>query len=85
MRAGHKPFRLLEHPRFRAAYDFLMLRCESGELDMEVGQWWKIFQHADTATREAMLLKETAPKLRKRNRRRKSAGTTDHKKAASPI
>lgn len=85
MRAGHKPFRLLEHPRFRAAYDFLILRCESGELDMEVGQWWKIFQHADTATREAMLLKETAPKRRKRNRRRKSAGTTDHKKATSPI
>ncbi|SFL84258.1 poly(A) polymerase [Nitrosomonas communis] len=85
LRAGHKPFRLLEHPRFRAAYDFLMLRCESGEIDMEVGQWWKTFQHADTATREAMLLKETTPKRRKRNRRRKSAGTTDHRKVTSPI
>ena len=31
-RAGQRPFRLLEHPRFRAAYDFLVLRCESGEL-----------------------------------------------------
>jgi poly(A) polymerase len=85
LRAGHKPFRLLEHPRFRAAYDFLMLRCESGEIDMEVGQWWKTFQHVDTATREAMLLKETTPKRRKRNRRRKSAGTTDHKKVTPPI
>ena len=25
-RAGQRPFRLLEHPRFRAAYDFLWLR-----------------------------------------------------------
>lgn len=80
-RAGHKPFHLLEHPRFRAAYDFFMLRCESGEVDREVGQWWKTFQHADAATREAMLLKETTPKRRKRSRRRKPAGTSNHKKS----
>ena len=32
-RTGKSPYKLLEHPRFRAGYDFLLLRCESGELD----------------------------------------------------
>lgn len=77
-RTGRKPYRLLEHPRFRAAYDFLWLRCESGEVDMAVGQWWKTFQHADAATREAMLLEDTtAPKRRKRSRRRRSQQSTE--------
>lgn len=83
-RAGRRPFRLLEHPRFRAAYDFLWLRCESGEIDQEVGQWWKIFQHTDAATREAMLLRETTPKRRKRSkRRRKPAESADHNQSKS--
>ena len=46
-RSGRRPFRLLEHPRFRAAYDFMLLRCESGEVDMELGKWWEAFQRAD--------------------------------------
>ncbi len=35
-----RAFRLLEHPRFRAAYDFLVLRaCEGGDV-AELAQWW---------------------------------------------
>jgi poly(A) polymerase len=45
-RSGRRPFRVLEHPRFRAAYDFLQLRCDSGELDAELGDWWRRFQQA---------------------------------------
>jgi len=71
-RAGARPFRLLSHPRFRAGYDFLLLRCASGELDGELGQWWTEFQVADEETRKKMLLTETAPK--KRRRRRKPGG-----------
>jgi len=41
VRNGRKPFRLLTHPRFRAAYDFMLLRCESGELSMELGECGK--------------------------------------------
>ena len=39
-RSGRRPYHLLEHQRFRAGYDFLLLRCESGELDAEIGDWW---------------------------------------------
>lgn len=68
-RAGARPFRLLENPKFRAGYDFLLLRCESGELDREIGKWWETFQSADNETREQMLIRDEAP-LRKRRRRR---------------
>ena len=71
-RNGRKPFRLLEHPRFRAAYDFMLLRCESGEVDAELGQWWTRFQQGVPSEREAMLLQDSAPKTRRsRSRGRK--------------
>jgi poly(A) polymerase len=43
---GIKPFRLLAHPRFRAAYDFLVLRAETGGADKKLAQWWTEFQTA---------------------------------------
>ena len=69
-RAGQRPFRLVENPKFRAGFDFLLLRCASGEVDTKVGQWWESFQHASDAEREHMLIKDEAP-ARKRRRRGK--------------
>ena len=74
-RAGRKPFRLLEHPRFRAAYDFMLLRCESGEIDMELGNWWETFQHAKASDREDMLFRNEAPKKRRRRRKKNETVT----------
>jgi poly(A) polymerase len=68
---------LLEHPRFRAAYDFMLLRCESGEVDMELGKWWEAFQHASAGEREAMLLKDDMPRKRRRNRGQKKSAPGD--------
>jgi poly(A) polymerase len=78
-RVGKSPYKLLEHPRLRAGYDFLLLRCASGEIDAEIGEWWTAFMEADGAGREALLAKKprpegAAPAPRKR-RRRKSKGT----------
>jgi poly(A) polymerase len=39
-RKGIRAARLLEHKRFRAAYDFLLLRAECGEIDPEIADWW---------------------------------------------
>lgn len=72
-RAGRRPYGLLEHPRFRAAYDFLGLRAEAGELDAEVFDWWTRFQDADGETRATMLLPESSAGKRKRRRRKKSS------------
>ena len=70
-RAGKRPYRLLEHPRFRAGYDFLRLRCASGELDHVLGEWWERFQRAGEAERAQMLVSEGEPRRRRRRRRRR--------------
>jgi poly(A) polymerase len=54
-RTGKAPYKLLEHPRFRAGFDFLLLRCESGELDAEIGNWWASFYGADMGERDRLL------------------------------
>jgi poly(A) polymerase len=69
LRAGHRPLRLLESPRFRAAYDFLLLRCQSGEVDAELGDWWTEFQEASDERRAEMLLPDKGPKKRRRRKK----------------
>lgn len=44
---GQRPVKLLEHPRFRAAYDFMLLRGEAGEDVGELTRWWTEFQALD--------------------------------------
>ena len=65
--------RLLAHPRFRAAYDFLVLRAESGEDVAEHAQWWTRFQEADDGERRSMLDDRRGPKRRRRRRRGRGA------------
>jgi poly(A) polymerase len=74
-RSGKRPYALLTHPRYRAGYDFLLLRCASGELPMELGDWWTVFADANTETRTAMLLPDTGPKKRKRRPKKKKPAT----------
>jgi poly(A) polymerase len=75
-RAGQQPLRLLENKRFRAAYDFLLLRAETGEADAALAAWWTRFQAAGEAERRAMLAEVAAAggeKKRRRRRRRRPA------------
>jgi poly(A) polymerase len=77
-RSGQRPLRLLEQARFRAGYDFLLLRCEAGEVAAELGEWWTQFQRMEAEGRQGMLLQEPAPKARRRRRpRRKGDGDGD--------
>jgi poly(A) polymerase len=70
-RYGKRPYALLTHPRYRAGYDFLLLRCESGEEPLELGEWWTLFADASTEERTAMLLPDKGPKKRRRKPRKK--------------
>jgi poly(A) polymerase len=72
-RSGKRAFALLDHPRFRAGYDFMLLRAQSGEVPMELANWWTRFQDAETEERNAMLIPDTAPKKRARGRRKPRA------------
>jgi poly(A) polymerase len=75
-RTGRSPYRVLEHLRFRAAYDFLLLRCAAGEADAELGEWWTEFIETDSEGREILLTQQTlrdtgtGPAKRKRRRRK---------------
>lgn len=74
-REGRRALRLLEHPRFRAAYDFLLLRVAAGDADPELGQWWTDIQAAPPEQRIAQVETpgksgRSARKPRRRRRRR---------------
>ena len=69
-RGGQRPYRLLEHPRFRAAYDFFALRAASANAPQEAAQWWERFQDASPDERENMLVSDEAGPKKKRRRRR---------------
>jgi poly(A) polymerase len=81
-RVGSGPWTLVDHVRFRAAFDFMRLRADVGEIDELLADWWQEFSLADDATREDLLQQartaapqDAAPK--KRRRRRKPAGEAE--------
>lgn len=55
-RFGRRAFQMLSHPKFRAAYDFLLVRgqTEGGEL-LELAEWWNSFQSAEPGKQKRML------------------------------
>ncbi len=54
-RIGSTPFGLVEQPRFRAAFDFMRLRADSGEVDEVLADWWQEFSMADDNLRQDMV------------------------------
>ena len=54
-RLGHQPYKILNHPRFRAAYDFLLLREEAARDSQGIGGWWTEFQAVNRPRKIEML------------------------------
>ncbi len=54
-RLGHQPYKILNHPRFRAAYDFLLLREEAAGDSQGMGNWWTQFQKVNRPGKIALL------------------------------
>jgi poly(A) polymerase len=84
-RAGRKALSLLTHPRFRAAYDFLLLRAAAGAEDPELARWWTEIQELPQEERiarvEALAAEGGTPgaprRRRRRGGRRRSSGGAD--------
>jgi poly(A) polymerase len=72
-KGGRRSQRVLGHPRFRAAYDFLLLRGEAGEVSSEVCDWWTEFQEMQPVPQEKQTTR-TRPRRRRRPRRRAGGG-----------
>ena len=54
-RTGSSPYSLLDQPRFRAGFDFLRLRAQTGEIDIELSEWWEKFSIAYDDERHEMI------------------------------
>jgi poly(A) polymerase len=77
-RSGKRADLLLENPRFRAGYDFLLLRELAGEETDGLGEWWTDYQDANDSGRRDMIRdlgsKPDATGQGPRKRRRSSSG-----------
>ncbi|OYW81128.1 MAG: poly(A) polymerase [Polynucleobacter sp. 32-46-5] len=90
-RVGRYPYRLIESPRFRAGYDFMLLRCATGEQNPALGEWWTNFIESDSAGQEALMASAkkdtgnmgTGALPTKRRRRRKAKVATPAEGATS--
>jgi poly(A) polymerase len=70
-RRGRRAELLLSHKRFRAAYDFLLLREAAGEELGDLGQWWTEYQLGDPATQSTLLAQLGGPPQSGKTRRRR--------------
>ncbi len=72
-RHGDRAVKLREHPRFRAAYDFLGIRVLAGETEMEeVFDWWTTYQSKSPVDQVAFANEVEKPKRRRRQRRNRN-------------
>ncbi|MFC3907614.1 polynucleotide adenylyltransferase PcnB [Legionella dresdenensis] len=70
-RFGNKAFTLLQHPRFRAAYDFLALRALVGDESIELAEWWTTFQDASETEQQTMVTTLNSAGSSKKPRRKR--------------
>lgn len=54
-RVGASPFGLVEQPRFRAAFDFMRLRAQVGEVEQVLADWWEEFSLANDSLKRDMV------------------------------
>jgi len=54
-RIGKQPYKTLKHPRFRAAYDLLLLRERATNKKQDLGKWWTDFQKNDENIKKALI------------------------------
>ena len=77
-REGSRAFKALEHQRFRAGYDFLLLRGEvEGGYLLELADWWTHFQEATPDTQEQMIKSFKGTRTNKRRTTRKRRKPTN--------
>lgn len=81
-RRGRKPHKLLDNPRLRAAYDFLLLRAESGEPVEEDASWWTKFLEGRKPAGTANGNDKDAAAPRRRRRRRRRRGPREERPQA---
>ncbi len=73
---GKRGLNLLEHRRFRAAYDFMMLQSEAGLIDKDIATFWTDVQKQSAEERASSFKLQTTAASGKRRRRRRRPRST---------
>jgi len=81
-RTGTAPEAMLNQPRFRAAFDFLRLRAESGEGDKALVEWWESFSMSDERGRQGIIDGLRQSMAKKRNEKAAVRETRSSERAA---
>ncbi|MGH8539678.1 MAG: polynucleotide adenylyltransferase PcnB [Stenotrophobium sp.] len=81
LRKSSQARRLLTHPRFRAAYDFLLLRAQAGEAPQELADWWT---QAQTGADLPPVREGAAPQLADPAKKKRRRGGRGRSKRAAP-
>ena len=89
-RSGKRADLLLDNPRFRAGYDFLLLRESAGEQTDGLGEWWTDYQDANDSQRREMIRElgskgdsaGEGPKKRRRSGTKRKRSSADASGAA---
>lgn len=81
---GKRPSQLIEHPKFRAAYDFLVLRAEieGGDLE-ELADWWTNYQESDEGKRIALSRAKNSSRSNQRDNSSRGPRSGANKKRSS--
>ncbi|MDR6537489.1 polynucleotide adenylyltransferase PcnB [Variovorax soli] len=74
-RSGATPYSLVEQARFRAAFDFMRLRADVGEVSEAIAEWWQEFSSSSDEIRRQDLLDQVRDEQHKRTRQRAPART----------
>jgi poly(A) polymerase len=74
-RTGSTPYSLVEQARFRAAFDFMRLRADVGEVSEAIAEWWQEFSSTSDEVRRQDLLDQVRDEQHKRTRQRAPART----------
>ena len=86
-RVGATPYSLVEQARFRAAFDFMRLRADVGEVSEAIAEWWQEFSTADDLRRQDLLdqvREEQKPPTRTRVRAKPAPRTDGTDRADAP-
>ena len=54
-RIGKQPYKTVRHPRFRAAYDFLLIREKVSSNGNYLGSWWTNFQKDGNSIKKSLI------------------------------
>jgi poly(A) polymerase len=83
MRRGKRALRLLQQPRFRASYDFLLLRNQAGESLQELCDWWTAFQEQSDEQQRQMINQLNKGQGQGKKRRRRSRKKNSARKSSA--